>query len=321
MSFDNTYNGTDDYGDLTLVELKFQEMRREVGRIGEIATDVKNSLSSLIGAINTLAGLVRASPVSSSASIGKIEAIENEISSFALTQIERYAALNEMTFEQVQKLDYLLMQLFDKDGQIVTYNIDGEEVTETFTKLLKRKQKEDTSIFDSTKEGYRVLENNEWLNSALNVSDDRWDNFESMYTYFSENGLTDEQISGIMANAAGESGFYSEAKNTTSTAKGFFQWLDSRYPENWEVNTQLDHAWDEMENVLNYGGISTLDRIKNCTTPEESSNVFLQYFEGAGSPVNGPFKNLYPTREKFARDIYNYIQKMKNTDINTSIAV
>lgn len=314
MSFDKTYNGTDDYGDLTLVELKFQEMRREVERIGEIATDVKNSLSSLIGAINTLAGLIGASPVSSSASIGKIEAIENEISSFALTQIERYAALNEMTFEQVRKLDYLLMQLFDKDGQLITYEVDGEKVTETFTELLKREEKGPT-IFDSKKEGYRVFEGSDFVKSALSEADDRWDNFETIYNYFSDHGLTDEQISGILANVAGESRFDKDVKNATSPAKGLFQWLDNRYPENWEIDTQLDHAWYEMENVLNYGGISTLDRIKNCSTPEESSNVFLEYFGGAGPEnyeINYDYAVLYPKRRVYARDIYNYIQKMKS---------
>ena len=310
MSFSNYVETTEDYSNLTLIELKFQEMRREVIRIGEIATDVKSSISSLISAINTLASLVGASSISSSASIGKIEETEKSISKFVTSQIERYASLNEITYERVRILDNLIMQLFDKDGQLVTYEVNGETVTETFTKLLKRKEIE-TALTNSHAEGYRITDNNA-LNS--NISQEGWNNLETMYAYFSEKGLTDEQISGIFANVAGESWFDANAKNPESTATGFFQWLDSRHPENWEVSTQLDHAWDELENGLNWGGTSTLDRMKTCTTPEQASNVFLQFFECGGPEnyeTNPAHAGLYPARRTFARSFYNYIQKMK----------
>mgnify|MGYP001313436979 CR=1 FL=1 len=45
---------TKDYGNLTLVELKFQEMRREVERINEIVNDVKSNLKELVNAINKM---------------------------------------------------------------------------------------------------------------------------------------------------------------------------------------------------------------------------------------------------------------------------
>ncbi len=307
---------TKDYGNLTLVELKFQEMRREVERINEIVNDVKSNLKELVNAINKLAGLVEMSTIPTTSATIEIDLEMKKIWNFVTTQIERYAGLNEFTVSQIRKLDDLLMELFDEDGQLVTYEINGEEVTENFTDLLNRKENE-TALTNCYAEGYRVFDGSKWISDELSVSEDRWENFEAMYLFFMKKGLTDEQISGIMANAAGESGFNKDAKNPTSTAKGFFQWLDFRYPEDWDVETQLNHAWDELENGLNWGGISTLSRMQNCTTPEQASNTFLQFFEGAGSPIDGPFAGLYPVREQFARDIYNYIQKMKSQSINT----
>lgn len=53
----NVYEAID-YGDLTLVELKFEEMYREVGRIKELVQSVKEKITALVNAINKLAGLV-----------------------------------------------------------------------------------------------------------------------------------------------------------------------------------------------------------------------------------------------------------------------
>ena len=304
---------TKDYGNLTLVELKFQEMRREVERINEIVNDVKSNLKELVNAINKLAGLVEMSTIPTTSATIEIDLEMKKIWNFVTTQIERYASLNEFTVNQIRKLDDLLMELFDEDGQLITYEIDGKEVTESFTKLLKSKESE-TAITNSSAEGYRVYNgSSEKIKGDLAVSEDRWENFETIYTYFMKKGLTDEQISGILSNVANESGFDKDAKNPTSAAKGLFQWLDNRYPESWDIESQLDHAWDEMENVLIYNGKTTLSRIQNCTTPEEASNVFLEYFGGAG-PENyetNDLAGLYPTRRTDARDIYNYIQKMK----------
>ena len=312
------YTSTKDYGNLSLVELRFQEMRRELERINEIVNDVKSALNSLVSAINALAGLVGAATIPSSSATVGIDSKMKNITSFVQTQIERYANLNEFTYEQIKRLDSLLMKLFDVDGQLVTYTVGGKEVTETFNNLLKRKEN-GTVLTNPYKDGYREFNGSEWIRDNLNVSEDRWENFEKMYAYFANKGFTDEQISGIMANAAGESGFDMNAKNSESTAKGFFQWLDNRYPDNWDVESQLNHAWEELGEI-NYGGITTLERMESCTTPEQASNVFLQYFEGAGpenyetNPNHAP---LYAQRRNYASAIYNYIKKMKGETTNT----
>ena len=306
MSFSNYVDTTEDYGSLTLIELKFQEMRREVIRIKEIATDVKSSISSLISAINALAALVGASSISSSASIGRIEETEENISDFVNSQIERYASLNEITYEQIRKLDNLLMQLFDEDGQLVTYTIDGQEVTESFTDLMKRKEIE-TALTDYTKDGYRDFGNAD-LNAKINAAPDGWDTLETMYAFFSDKGLTDEQIAGVLGNAALESGFNLEAKNSTSTAKGLFQWLDSRYPSDWSLETQLEHAWNEMETRKDMSGYSVNQHLQNCSTADGAASSFAIFFEGCTEGFGG--------RLGYANTIYNYIKKMKNDDSN-----
>mgnify|MGYP002558148146 FL=1 len=304
------YTSIKDYGDLTLVELKFEEMHREVENINTIVNDVKSNLEELINAINKLAGLVGISTIPITSSTKKIDIQFKKIEDFVNKQISRYSEINEFTSEQIKELISLLEQLFDEDGQLITYEINGKKVTENFTDLLKAKENE-AVLTNRYAKGYRVTDNKD-LNS--NISQEGWENLETIYTYFMKKGLTDEQISGILANAAGESWFDADAKNPTSTAKGLFQWLDNRYPESWDIESQLDHAWDEMENVLIYNGKTTLSRIQNCTTPEEASNVFLEYFGGAGSEnyKNNPeFASLYPKRRTFAKSFYNYIQKMK----------
>ena len=304
------YTSIKDYGDLTLVELKFEEMHREVKNINTIVNDVKSNLEELINAINKLAGLVGISTIPITSSTKKIDIQFKKIEDFVNKQISRYSEINEFTSEQIKELISLLEQLFDEDGQLITYEINGKKVTENFTDLLKEKENE-AVLTNRYAKGYRVTDNKD-LNS--NISQEGWENLETIYIYFMKKGLTDEQISGILANAAGESWFNADAKNPTSTAKGLFQWLDNRYPKSWDIESQLDHAWYEMEKVLIYEGKSTLDRIKQCTTPEQASNTFLEYFGGAGSENyknNSEFASLYPARRTFAKSFYNYIQKMK----------
>lgn len=305
------YTSTKNYGNLSLVELRFQEMRREVERINEIVNDVKSALNSLVSAINALAGLVGAATIpSTSATIG-IDLKMEKISSFVNSQIERYAALNEFTYEQIKKLDSLLMELFDEDGQLVTYEIDGKEVTESFTDLLNRKENE-TALTNPYNENYRNFDRSD-LNDKINAAANGWETFEAMYSFFSNKGLTDEQIAGVLGNAALESGFNLEIKNSTSTAKGLFQWLDSRYPDDWSLEKQLNHAWEEMETRKDGSGYTVNQHLKNCSTADGAAKSFAIYFEGCTEGYGG--------RVGYATEIYNYIKKMKGENINTPKAV
>lgn len=138
----NVYEAID-YGDLTLVELKFEEMYREVGRIKELVQSVKEKITALVNAINKLAGLVEAPTISIDSSTKNIDMQMETIETFVNEQISRYSELNEFTSEQIEKLVSLVDELFDENGQLVTYEIDGKEVTENFTTLLRNKEREE----------------------------------------------------------------------------------------------------------------------------------------------------------------------------------
>lgn len=138
----NVYEAID-YGDLTLVELKFEEMYREVGRIKELVQSVKEKITALVNAINKLAGLVEAPTISIDSSTKNIDMQMETIETFVNEQISRYSELNEFTSEQIEKLVSLVDELFDENGQLVTYEVDGKEVTENFTTLLRNKEREE----------------------------------------------------------------------------------------------------------------------------------------------------------------------------------
>lgn len=308
------------YSNVSYVEIRYLEMDRELGRINTTFNELISALNSFAGAYNKLASLVDAEAIDISNIASKLQEDQAAINDFASSQLTKYDELNDEITERTRRLaEELHGAQTGENGAVYVYgeDKDGNLVRKSFQEVLKEKEREHYIEYckgiltNSEADGYRVFEGDKYIVDALNVSEDRWENFETMYAYFAIKGLTDEQIAGIMANAAGESGFNKDAKNPNSTAQGFFQWLDFRQPENWNVETQLDHAWNELESGLNWGGTSTLTRMQNCTTPEQASDTFLQYFEGGGSPVNGPFASLYPKREEFARDIYNYIKKMK----------
>lgn len=132
-----------DYGSLDLVELKFGEMNREVIRINQIIDSVKRGFTFLVSAINRLAGLVGASSISTESSFNSIAEQKEIIESFVNNQVDKYSELNEFTNERIKELISMVNQLFDADGQLVTYEVNGEEVTESFTTLLKNKEREE----------------------------------------------------------------------------------------------------------------------------------------------------------------------------------
>ena len=134
---------TRDYGSLDLVELKFGEMNREVIRINQVIDSVKRGFTFLVNAINRLAGLVGASSISTESSFNSIAEQKEIIESFVNNQVDKYSELNEFTNERIKELISMVNQLFDADGQLVTYEVNGEEVTESFTTLLKNKEREE----------------------------------------------------------------------------------------------------------------------------------------------------------------------------------
>ena len=162
--------------------------------------------------------------------------------------------------------------------------------------------KADAAINDAN--SYNSGKNNyEFLSSRM-ASEENWQVMDECFYFFKEKGLSDEQIAGILGNAALESGFDINAANPTSTAHGLFQWLDSRYPSDWSLETQLEHAWGEMQTRTDMSGLTVMEHLNNCTDVSSATKSFAIYFEGAGNG-GGPHIS---GRTSFANAIYSHIK-------------
>lgn len=150
------------------------------------------------------------------------------------------------------------------------------------------------------------------LTQKLGDNQDRWDTLDDMYLYFRDKGLTDEQIAGVLGNAAQESGFIIDIKNSGSSAKGLFQWIDStittnegivepNQPPAWDLQTQLDHTWHQINTKdLSGRGDEIINRFNINTTVDSATRDFATFFEGYSGELD--------LRLNYANAIYTYIK-------------
>ena len=97
--------------------------------------------------------------------------------------------------------------------------------------------------------------------------------------------LTDYQIAGLLGNIDIESGgFKINAKNPSSGAYGYAQWLGSRkkelfnkYGNNPTSKQQLEFIWEELVN--NEGGRNALQKLINSSSIEEATNIIMLEYE------------------------------------------
>ena len=131
------------------------------------------------------------------------------------------------------------------------------------------------------------------------------------HDFFASKGLGEEQIAGILGNMCLESGFVIDAKNPDSSATGLFQWLSSHYPSDWSIETQLNHAWEEMQGAPCGGNItSVVDKINNCQTVTGATDNFAIFFEGMGDGNGGVVAG--DARRTYANAIYYYYNNIAN---------
>lgn len=101
--------------------------------------------------------------------------------------------------------------------------------------------------------------------------------------FFMSKGLTKNQAKGIYGNIMQESGGKSNALSKDGhKSYGLAQWtgarkarLFSKYGNNPSTSQQLEFLWDE----LNSSEKKTLDALKNTSTVEDATKVFMQKFE------------------------------------------
>lgn len=183
-----------------------------------------------------------------------------------------------VSYNQVQAPSYL-------ESPQVEYTPIGEELTtqENLDRIQSRNQKKEGFA------GWNTLEQD-----AQETSDDRTPTGSQIVNFFMNKGLTKNQAKGIYGNIMQESGGkHNIVSRDGHNSYGLAQWtgtrkarLFSKYGTNPTVNQQLEYLWDELNSTEK----GALNALRNTTTVEDATKVFMQKFE---RPANwaANFKN------------------------------
>lgn len=183
-----------------------------------------------------------------------------------------------VSYNQVQAPSYL-------ESPQIEYTPIGEELTtqENLDRIQSRNQKKEGFA------GWNLLEQN-----TQEISDDRTPTGNQIVNFFMNKGLTKNQAKGIYGNIMQESGGkHNIVSRDGYNSYGLAQWtgtrkarLFSKYGTNPTVNQQLEYLWDELNSTEK----SALNALRNTTTVEDATKVFMQKFE---RPANwaANFKN------------------------------
>ena len=183
-----------------------------------------------------------------------------------------------VSYNQVQAPSYL-------ESPQVEYTPIGEELTtqENLDRIQSRNQKKEGFA------GWNTLEQD-----TQEISDDRTRTGSQIVNFFMNKGLTKNQAKGIYGNIMQESGGkHNIVSRDGHNSYGLAQWtgtrkarLFSKYGTNPTVNQQLEYLWDELNSTEK----NALNALRNTTTVEDATKVFMQKFE---RPANwaANFKN------------------------------
>lgn len=183
-----------------------------------------------------------------------------------------------VSYNQVQAPSYL-------ESPQIEYTPIGEELTtqENLDRIQSRNQKKEGFA------GWNLLEQN-----TPEISDDRTPTGNQIVNFFMNKGLTKNQAKGIYGNIMQESGGkHNIVSRDGHNSYGLAQWtgtrkarLFSKYGTNPTVNQQLEYLWDELNSTEK----GALNALRNTTTVEDATKVFMQKFE---RPANwaANFKN------------------------------
>ena len=136
-----------------------------------------------------------------------------------------------------------------------------------------------------------------------------------IYDFFSNKGLSDVAIAGILANISRESSFDPTNVNSSSGASGLFQWLGERLTalknyaaskgKDWtDKQCQLEFAWAEMSGDGSVPGAvmqwsqSLWSQFQSTSDPYEAGSMFGHYWERYGVAAEDD------TRGKLAETYY-----------------
>lgn len=167
----------------------------------------------------------------------------------------------------------------------IEYTPIGEELTnqENLDRIQSRNQKKEGFA------GWNPLEQ-----TVQEVPDDRTPTGNQIVNFFMNKGLTKNQAKGIYGNIMQESGGkHNIVSRDGHNSYGLAQWtgtrkarLFSKYGTNPTVNQQLEYLWSELNSTEK----GALNALRNTSTVEDATKVFMQKFE---RPANwaANFKN------------------------------
>lgn len=183
-----------------------------------------------------------------------------------------------VSYNQVQTPSYL-------ESPQIEYTPIGEELTnqENLDRIQSRNQKKEGFA------GWNPLEQ-----TVQEVPDDRTPTGNQIVNFFMNKGLTKNQAKGIYGNIMQESGGkHNIVSRDGHNSYGLAQWtgtrkarLFSKYGTNPTVNQQLEYLWSELNSTEK----GALNALRNTSTVEDATKVFMQKFE---RPANwaANFKN------------------------------
>lgn len=183
-----------------------------------------------------------------------------------------------VSYNQVQVPSYL-------ESPQIEYTPIGEELTnqENLDRIQSRNQKKEGFA------GWNPLEQ-----TVQEVPDDRTPTGNQIVNFFMNKGLTKNQAKGIYGNIMQESGGkHNMVSRDGHNSYGLAQWTDTRkarlfskYGTNPTVNQQLEYLWSELNSTEK----GALNALRNTSTVEDATKVFMQKFE---RPANwaANFKN------------------------------
>lgn len=191
-----------------------------------------------------------------------------------------------VSYNQVQAPSYL-------ESPQIEYTPIGEELTnqENLDRIQSRNQK---------KEGFAGW--NPLRQTVQEVPDDRTPTGNQIVNFFMNKGLTKNQAKGIYGNIMQETrGKHNIVSRDGHNSYGLAQWtgirkarLFSKYGTNPTTNQQLEYLWSELNSTEK----SALNALRNTSTVEDATKVFMQKFERPASWAAN-FKN----RLKYANSV------------------
>lgn len=297
------------------MNIDISEVMRLHGRLCDINTDMNNILLGIKGELLRISNNIRTIVLLESNSnlkekiTGLSENLTKDMTNladFIKKQMDSYTVTNEEAKTALEGLVNLISEKFDATGSVIitaSATITNEsanpnstvEILDSDVPMANSTRRADSTIADDT--GYALGENlQSTFSGKIGNSEEKWQIVDETYYFFKDKGLSDEQIAGIIGNMTQESAL--DLHCPTGQYEGLFQWGKDRQPSEWDLNSQLEHAWTEIESTRSNGKV--LSNLSATTTVNEATESFAKWFEG--------YTGEMPQRQNYANAVYYYIK-------------